>query len=78
MESTNAILLTESKTPGHLYDYEEYGVKQAYCVPPAVPTFEYSDMNVVGLDGQSLSKDTVQDLKNSENVFRYIKVDLDL
>ncbi|THH32251.1 hypothetical protein EUX98_g1956 [Antrodiella citrinella] len=77
MESTNAVVLTESKIPGKLYDYNEYGVVQANCVPHRVPSFEYEDMQIRGLDGQAkLGPKTVDNLRNSENVFRYMKIEL--
>ena len=77
MESTNAVIITASKKPGQAFEYDEYGVEQAHCLPPTVPPFEYGDMDVYDLDGQSLSGvKTVDQLKNSENVFRYIKVEL--
>lgn len=76
MESTNAIVRTKSGTPGRLYDYNEYGVKQANCVPPPVAPFEYEDMELIDLNGQSLAPSTVQDLGSAQNVMRYIKVEL--
>ncbi|KAH8100993.1 amine oxidase catalytic domain-containing protein, partial [Cristinia sonorae] len=79
MESTNAIVITASKDPSRVYDFEEYGVKQANCVPPVVPPFEYGDMQVMGLDGKPVTGSrpaTVDELMRSENVFRYIKVEL--
>ncbi|TCD63339.1 hypothetical protein EIP91_005658 [Steccherinum ochraceum] len=77
MESTNAIVITASEKPGHAFEWDEYGVEQANCIPPRVPPFEFEDMNIVDLDGrESLAPKSVEQLKNSENVFRYLKVEL--
>ena len=76
MESMNAIVITESKTPGRLYDYNENGVQQSNCVPPIIPPFSYNDMELVDLNGQSLAPTTLERLSNSDNVIRLIKVEL--
>ena len=54
MESRNAILIHELKEQGGVREFDDYGVKENFhCLPDAPPDFEYSEIGVVGEDGET-------------------------
>lgn len=58
MDSLNAIYLTPSKTQADEFDYDDYGVKPAHCIPPTVPSFEYHGATVLDVDGERIEGDS--------------------
>ena len=52
MESKNAILIHSNKEQGAAHEFEDNGVKlNFHCLPDAPVDFEYSDVQLVGVDG---------------------------
>ena len=76
MDSINAILLTPPDKPGARYEFDDYGVKPAHCVPAAVPPFEYAGERVFGVDGEPAPPASAEELRKAAELYHRIKLEL--
>ncbi|EJF56720.1 amine oxidase catalytic domain-containing protein [Dichomitus squalens LYAD-421 SS1] len=76
IDSRNAILLSAPEKPGAPWAFDDYGVRQAHCVPPPVAPFEYRGVSAFGLDGAPAPAQTAEEMRKSAELFHRIKVEL--
>ncbi|KAH9914348.1 amine oxidase catalytic domain-containing protein [Fomitopsis serialis] len=76
MESSNAILLAPPKTPGDAWGYDDFGVKDANCVPGPVPPFEYRGVQAFSLDGKLAPPESADEMRKGAEMYHRIKLEL--
>ncbi|KAI0689816.1 amine oxidase catalytic domain-containing protein [Cytidiella melzeri] len=76
IDSLNAILLSSPSKVGDPYNYDDYGVKPAHCVPDEVPPFEYRGLTANGLDGSAGSAGSNEEMRKGAELYHRIKVEL--
>ena len=73
LESRNAILFRPLKGQAGAYEFDDNGVKENFhCLPDAPPDFEYSDINVVDLDG-FVDDERSAEMRKAQDMFIRLK-----
>jgi primary-amine oxidase len=76
MDSLNAVLLSHPKLAGDAFEFTEYGVQQAHCVPRAPEPFKYEGMKAYGVDGRVKPQQATEELRKEAELFHRIKIEL--
>jgi len=75
MESTNAILVQPAEKEGGSYQYEDFGVKPAYCMPAPVAPFSYKGGIDYDLNGREAQK-TLEEKRKGYELSHRIKLEM--
>lgn len=76
LDSANAILLRAPASPGDAYEFDDYGVREAHCMPPRALPFAYSGARSFGLDGKPMEVRSAEEMRREAELFHRIKVEL--